>query len=197
MCRVGLTRSELIQTNRSGIEDPGQTVGDLLRTLAAWVPERVALVDGADGRRWTYAELWADALAVAGFLGRLTEPGDRIAICGPNTAEWVVAELGAALAGLVIVGINPALTEAEIGYAMRQSGARVAAVTAGYRGTSPLAVFGRLRDDLPDLETVLPLEEALTWAAGESFSEDQLLALLGLARKGISKLVDLQKLAVT
>jgi ribonuclease PH len=29
------------------------------------------------------------------------------------------------------------------------------------------------------------------------FSEDQLMALLGLARKGISRLVDLQKLAVT
>ena len=28
------------------------------------------------------------------------------------------------------------------------------------------------------------------------FSEDQLLALLALARKGIAKLVDLQKLAV-
>ena len=69
MCRVGLTRSELIQTNRSGIEDPGQTVGDLLRPLAARVPERVALVDGADGRRWTYAELWADSgRLAAGYL---------------------------------------------------------------------------------------------------------------------------------
>jgi ribonuclease PH len=30
-----------------------------------------------------------------------------------------------------------------------------------------------------------------------AFSEEQLMALLGLARKGIGKLVDLQKLAVT
>jgi ribonuclease PH len=29
-----------------------------------------------------------------------------------------------------------------------------------------------------------------------AFSEEQLMALLGLARKGITKLVDLQKLAV-
>jgi ribonuclease PH len=34
-------------------------------------------------------------------------------------------------------------------------------------------------------------------AERDPFSEDQLLALLGLARKGITRLVDLQKLAVT
>jgi ribonuclease PH len=34
-------------------------------------------------------------------------------------------------------------------------------------------------------------------AERDPFSEDQLLALLGLARKGIARLVDLQKLAVT
>ena len=34
-------------------------------------------------------------------------------------------------------------------------------------------------------------------AERDPFSEEQLLALLGLARKGIAKLVDLQKLAVT
>ena len=83
---VTLGRSELIRTDRTDIDDPGQTLGDLLGRLAARVPERVALVDGSDGRRWTYAQLWADALSVAGFLRQIAKPGDRIAICGPNTA---------------------------------------------------------------------------------------------------------------
>ena len=39
--------------------------------------------------------------------------------------------------------------------------------------------------------------EVQATAERDPFSEDQLLALLGLARKGIGRLVDLQKLAVT
>ena len=39
--------------------------------------------------------------------------------------------------------------------------------------------------------------EVQATAERDPFSEEQLLALLGLARKGIAKLVDLQKLAVT
>jgi ribonuclease PH len=40
------------------------------------------------------------------------------------------------------------------------------------------------------------LVEVQATAEKVAFSEDQLLSLIALARKGISKLVDLQKLAV-
>ncbi len=40
------------------------------------------------------------------------------------------------------------------------------------------------------------LVEVQATAEKDPFSEDQLIALIGLARKGITKLVDLQKLAV-
>ncbi|MGH8999545.1 MAG: AMP-binding protein, partial [Acidimicrobiia bacterium] len=64
------------------------TVGDLLRSAAAAVPDRLALVEGtpeADRRReWTYADLADGAEHVArALLGRF-EPGERVAVWAPN-----------------------------------------------------------------------------------------------------------------
>ena len=33
--------------------------------------------------------------------------GDRVGICAPNRAEWIVAQYATAKAGLVLVNINP------------------------------------------------------------------------------------------
>jgi fatty-acyl-CoA synthase len=157
-----LLRSETIQ---AATERQRSTVGELLAAQAAAHPSRPALVDGlpAGGRRWTYAELYAEAERVARFLLTKCEPGDRIAICGPNIPEWVVTEFAAALAGLVIVGINPAMTAAEIGYAIRQSGTRLVATVREYRGSDRLTVFQAQSREAPGLQTVLRLEDALAW----------------------------------
>jgi len=70
------------------------TVGDLLRSAAAAAPERVALVEGdpdpAARRRWTYSQLLADAEQVAAGLLEHFIPGERLAIWGPNSPEWLL-----------------------------------------------------------------------------------------------------------
>jgi acyl-CoA synthetase (AMP-forming)/AMP-acid ligase II len=40
------------------------------------------------------------------LLGRF-EPGDRVAVWAPNIPEWEVVEFGAAMAGLILVTVNP------------------------------------------------------------------------------------------
>jgi len=82
----------------------------------------------------TYADLLARARAVAVTLSARLAPGDRLAIWSANCPEWIVAQLGAALAGLVLVPLNPALTDAEAGFIVRASGAQLLLAGPPWRG---------------------------------------------------------------
>src|ERR1700742_2187784 len=112
--------------------EPGEvreiTVCDLLHHAAATVPDRLALVDcvadPAARRTWTYAEFRDDAARAARALLARFEPGDRIAVWAPNSADWIVLQLGVSLAGMVLVALNPAYRQRELTYVLQQSGAR-------------------------------------------------------------------------
>ena len=134
------------------------TVGDLLRRVAAEVPDRVALVDGdAPHRRWTYAELLTAAERVAGNLLRRFGPGDRIAVWAANSPEWTITQLGAALAGVVFVAVDPAYRASELAYVLGQSGAAGIVHDDSGRGFSRAEMIASVRPDLPCLREVLPL----------------------------------------
>src|ERR1700727_1453529 len=97
----------------AGADEPpvlDMTVGDLLRRAVAMAPDRLAIIEGAPGpgrRRWTYTELLRDAEACArALLGRY-QPGDHVAIWAPNISEYTVFQCGGALAGMVMVTVNP------------------------------------------------------------------------------------------
>ena len=53
---------------------------------------------------WTWRELGAkvDAFA-AGLLKLGLQPGDRIGICSPNRAEWIVTQYATAKLGIILV----------------------------------------------------------------------------------------------
>src|SRR3954451_16215228 len=61
---------------------------------------------------WTYDELRERALAVAGSLA--IEPGERVLLHSPNTAEAIAAWLGILLAGGIVVATMPLLRAGEI-----------------------------------------------------------------------------------
>jgi len=137
------------------------TVGDLLRAAAAGAPETIALVDGCDDpagrRRWTYAQLVAESEGVARGLLRHFRPGERLLIAAPNSAEWVLLQMGAALAGLVLATANPAYRERELDYVLRRSHA-VGVVTADeYRGHDLRDTICRLTASLPHVRRVVSL----------------------------------------
>ncbi|MGH3628026.1 MAG: AMP-binding protein, partial [Sciscionella sp.] len=65
-------------------------------------PQAEALVE-IGGRRLTYQQLWEQAAVVAGGLRELgVRHGDRVASLLPAGVDWVLAFLGAQLAGAVI-----------------------------------------------------------------------------------------------
>ncbi len=132
----------------------GETIGAAFdRTAAAW-PDHDALVVRHQAVRWSYAELQRriDDFA-AGLLALGLEPGDRIGIWSPNTAEWVVTQFASAKAGLILVNINPAYRLAELDYALTKVGCR-ALVTADHFKSSDY--IGMLRALIPELDSSAP-----------------------------------------
>jgi fatty-acyl-CoA synthase len=141
----------------------GLTVGEALRDAVRAAPDVTALVEGvvdpAARRRWTYRELLADAERTAAGLLERFSPGERVAIWANNLPEWVLLEYGAALAGITIVTVNPALRGGELHHVLANSGARGLFMLPGYRGTDMRATLAGIRAELPGLREVVLLTE--------------------------------------
>ena len=144
------------------------TVGGLLADRARNHPDRVAVVGmrhgTADQVRKTYAELFDDACRVATALSRLTERGSYVAIWAPNVIEWPMVQYGVALAGMVLVALNPALRETELSYALVHSGVSVLIHADSNRDYQMADVVTKLSAGLPGLRCV-SLSETAAWQA--------------------------------
>jgi fatty-acyl-CoA synthase len=149
------------------------TVGGILRAAAAEAPGSLAMVAGVPDpgarRRWTYAQLLAEAEQAARALTARFAPGERLAVWAPNLPEWVILEYGAALAGLVLVTVNPAFRPAELAYVLNQSGAAGIFLVPEFR--SPMAQFlDEVRPDVPSLREVVYFTD---WAGFLATAPDQ------------------------
>ena len=115
------------------------TCGELLRLGAEKYPHAIALID-ADGEvgarpSWTYRELLRESEQLAGALASRFPEGTHIAVWGANSPQWVITQFALALAGLVMVTVNPALKADELAYVLNQSKARGVFYQQEYRGT--------------------------------------------------------------
>jgi acyl-CoA synthetase (AMP-forming)/AMP-acid ligase II len=98
---------------------------EMLRSAVETSPQAEAVVQ-LDGPRLTFTELWDRATRVAGGLRGLgVTRGDRVAIRYGNGVDWVLAFLGAQLAGAVAVPVNTRFAEPEVDYVVSDSGAKV------------------------------------------------------------------------
>jgi o-succinylbenzoate---CoA ligase len=84
-----------------------------LQLNAARHPDRVALSDG--NRRWTWAQLLADAQSIAGFLRdeQSIRPGDIVATCMGNSARHVLLLHAVWLCGAAAAPLNTRLAAPE------------------------------------------------------------------------------------
>ncbi|MGW1600279.1 FadD3 family acyl-CoA ligase [Streptomyces eurythermus] len=163
-----------------------ETIPELVRSAAERYADTQAVADGRT--RIDYAELGARVeRAAAACLASGVRAGDRVAVWAPNSAEWIVAALGAVSAGAVLVPLNTRFKGAEAADVLRRSRARLLFVTGTFLGTSYVAALRRAAGTgpatdrplpaLPDLEQVVVLGTDAppafrTWhaflAAGES-----------------------------
>jgi fatty-acyl-CoA synthase len=140
------------------------TVGDLLRDAVRRNADRLALIvpasgDGRPERRWTYQQLEAEADKTAHALLAHFAPGDRVATWTGGSAEVIFLHLGAALAGIVLVTLNPANRAAELQYLLEQAEARGLFTDRVFRQLDNAAVVASLRASLPALETVVYFDQ--------------------------------------
>ncbi|HTX51059.1 MAG TPA: AMP-binding protein [Caulobacteraceae bacterium] len=140
------------------------TIGDVLRSAAAAAPDREALaeaqLDGAIGRRWTYAQLLAQAERLAAALASRYAPGERVCIWAPNCADWVLVEYAAALAGLVLVTANPAYQQRELKFVLEQSRSVGLLTTREHRGNPMAEIAAAVAAELTGLREVVDIGDA-------------------------------------
>lgn len=152
-----------------------RTIEEMLREQAAERGDMLALrellADGTVGREWTYAQLLEDAERAAKALASRHAPGTRIAIMAGNCPEWVLVQLGAALAGLTLVTVNPSFTPREVRYVLEQSGASAVYYQQNVRGSALRPVVDEAAAGLPASAHIIDIEDHAELFAGEQDGE--------------------------
>src|ERR1700730_3626241 len=126
-------RSTGLRAEGNGTMAELQTVNDVLVKITSRGDATVVLWQTASGD-WApitsnefYGRVRALADALRGWgLGK----GDRVAILSENRWEWPVADFATLAIGGVDVPLYPTLTAEQIGYMLRDSGAKVAVVSS-------------------------------------------------------------------
>ena len=70
-----------------------------------------------------------------------------------NVSEWVLAQFGTALAGIILVNINPAYRSHEFDYAIKKSGCRALILSPGHKNND---YFASLRTCAPEIDAARP-----------------------------------------
>jgi len=169
MVGISLTES-CFPAVRDGPVEP-ITIGDLLRRQARAHADTVALKevgsDGAIGRSWTYARLLADAGRLGRALASRHPPGARIAVYANNLPEWVLLELGCALAGVTLVTVNPAYQKRELKYVLEQSRSEAVYCVEEFRGSPLKAIAEDACAELPAIRHRILLTDHVALFDGE------------------------------
>jgi acyl-CoA synthetase (AMP-forming)/AMP-acid ligase II len=130
------------------------TLVDVAWDAAQADPSRVLLTEG--DLRLTRADAWVAASRVAAFFkSRGLEPGDVISFQLPNWVESAIIALAARMAGLIVNPIPPIYRESELGYILRDCGAKLIFVPHVFRKHDYRAMLLKVRADLPALRDVV------------------------------------------
>ncbi len=155
-----------------------QTIGDNLAATVQRFGDREAMVDCAQGKRWTYAEFQRDVDTLArGLIAAGLGKGDRVGIWAPNCGEWTIVQYAAAAMGAILVNINPAYRTHELQYVLQQSGIKLLVSAPSFKTSDYASMIEQVRDEVPTLEQVVLLGRESwdqLWAAAEQVSPEQL-----------------------
>lgn len=113
----------------------------------------------------TSDELYGRVRALAGVLRAWgVGAGDRVALLSENRWEWPVTDLATLAIGAVDVPLYATLTPEQLGYALRDSGAKVIVLSSEEQYRKLGAAV-----DLPDLQHVIVMDEG-SFGDADSFS---------------------------
>jgi 2,3-dihydroxybenzoate-AMP ligase len=137
----------------------GETLGAFLADRASRFAGRTAIV-GADGTRWTYADLDERATALAaGFAGAGIAPGDRVVVQLPNIPHYVEVLFGLWRAGALPVFALPAHRRSEL-VSFAAAAEAVAVITVDrHAGFDHAALAVEVARAVPSVERVILASE--------------------------------------
>jgi long-chain acyl-CoA synthetase len=155
------------------------TVADLIPTAAAAHAEHTA-VRFKRGGAWhdvSYAQLERIVQEVGlGLVDLGIEPGERVCILANTRPEWSYADLGATAAGAVVVPIYQTNSPEECLWVISDSGA----VAIVCEDEEQLAKIAAIRDQLPDLRTVIVIDAPVSEDSSETTANGALSAAKAL-----------------
>ncbi|MFF5259900.1 class I adenylate-forming enzyme family protein [Actinomadura viridis] len=124
-------------------------LGELVRDHARGRPDAPAYIEPGRVTTWSAYDSRADTLAAA--LAGLGEPGERVGLLLPDSADFHVALLATERAGLVAVGIGARAGDAEIAHLLARTGARGVITLPEHRGRDMTGLAAALRSHGADL----------------------------------------------
>uniref|UniRef100_A0A914N3Y4 Medium-chain acyl-CoA ligase ACSF2, mitochondrial n=1 Tax=Meloidogyne incognita TaxID=6306 RepID=A0A914N3Y4_MELIC len=130
------------------------TIGERLRLAASLFPTREFVLFKRDGVRKTYKDVLEDSERLAtGLIHLGMEKGDRIGIWSPNKYEWITTQFASALAGFILVNINPMYHADDLCYAVEQVGIKTLICPPAFKRSQ---YYNTLRELIPELEDAPP-----------------------------------------
>ncbi len=133
------------QSGISTIPLKGETIGQNLRRTVEMFPDREALISPYQNYRATYKEFLFQVEEVAkALMAQGIERGDRVGIWSPNRYEWVIMQYATALAGAIMVNINPGYKTHGLKFALEDSGVKLLIASSHFRKTDYVAMLDEI-----------------------------------------------------
>jgi long-chain acyl-CoA synthetase len=156
---------------------PERTLPGLFEESVSAYPQNVLIWEKAGSRYepTTYAEMRTLVHRfAAGLLSLGLGKGDRAALISEGRRDWIVSELGILYAGAINVPISVRVDElGDLKFRLAHSGCRLAVVSR-----SQLGKIRQVRNDLPELQTTIVLDE-VDGLAGDEITAAEVMRLGG------------------
>jgi len=176
----------------------GQSIGEILNTIASKYPDNEAIVSPQQDIRLTYRQFREAVDQVArGLMALDINKGDRVGIWAMNYAEWIIVQFATAKIGAIMVNINPLYRTFELEYCLKQSEIKLLILQGRFKTSDYVGMFyetcpeayesrpGRiLSEKFPFLKTVvfmgdIPYNGMYQWdellKKAERISQDELV----------------------
>ncbi|NLL09867.1 MAG: AMP-binding protein [Methanomicrobiales archaeon] len=176
----------------------GQSIGEILNTIASKYPDNEAIVSPQQDIRLTYRQFREAVDQVArGLMALDINKGDRVGIWAMNYAEWIIVQFATAKIGAIMVNINPSYRTFELEYCLKQSEIKLLILQGRFKTSDYVGMFyetcpeayesrpGRiLSEKFPFLKTVvfmgdIPYNGMYQWdellKKAERISQDELV----------------------
>nr|XP_036225303.1 medium-chain acyl-CoA ligase ACSF2, mitochondrial-like [Bactrocera oleae] len=128
-----------------------RSVGQELERAVAEYGTTESIVSCHEQKRYTFRSLIEDVDRIAAGLLKLgLQQGDHVGIWAPNNMHWYLTMFGAARAGLVSVGINPAFQGPEVEYCLKKVKVKAIIMAERFKTQNYYEIIKSICPELPD-----------------------------------------------